>query len=126
MRRRDGSISGRSNPAASLQTHKIPDSVVRVMRHKARGGAEAGHPGVFPVDLVSEMLTAFSDPDDVVYEPFCGSGTQLISAQKNGRTCLAMEIAPIYCDVAVQRWQQFTGQTATRPDGTPFPDVQAD
>ena len=78
------------------------------------------------MDLVSEMLTAFSDPDDVVYEPFCGSGTQLISAQKNGRTCLAMEIAPIYCDVAVQRWQNFTGQQATKPDGTPFPDVQAD
>jgi DNA modification methylase len=107
-------MSGVSNRAASLQTHKIPDSVIRIVPHKARGGVEAGHPGVFPVDLVSEMLTAFSDPDDVVYEPFCGSGTQLISAQKNGRTCLAMEISPAYCDVAVQRWQNFTGQQATR------------
>jgi DNA modification methylase len=123
MRRPDGSMSGISSPEAGLQPTKIPDSVIRVMRHK--GLLEGSHPAVFPVDLVSEMLTAFSDPDDVVYEPFSGSGTQLISAQKNGRTCLAMEIAPIYCDVAVLRWMQFTGQTATRPDGTPFPIQEA-
>jgi DNA modification methylase len=108
-----------NSPLAGLQPNKIPDSVIRVMRHKARG-IETAHPAVFPVDLVSEMLTAFSDPDDIVYEPFCGSGTQLISAQKNGRTCLAMEIAPVYCDIAVLRWQAFTGQTATRQDGTSF------
>jgi DNA modification methylase len=125
MRRQDGSISGRSNPAASLQTHKIPDSVVRVMRHKARG-IEVAHAAVFPVDLVSEMLTAFSDPDDTVFEPFCGSGTQLISAQKNGRTCLAMEIAPVYVDIAVMRWQNFTGQSATLAnDGRTFAEVAA-
>lgn len=59
------------------------------------------------------MLTAFSDPDDIVFEPFCGSGTQLISAQKNGRTCLGMELAPEYADVCVKRWQNFSGQQAT-------------
>jgi DNA modification methylase len=119
MRKRDGTMSGVTSPHLSLQPNKIPDSVVRVMRHKARG-PEVEHPAIFPVDLVSEMLTAFSDPDDVVYEPFCGSGTQLISAQKNGRTCLAMEIAPQYCDIAITRWQNFTGQTATRPDGQAY------
>jgi DNA modification methylase len=130
VRDKHGKLHPPTSPYASLQPNKIPDSVIRVTRYKGGTGGEwLNHPGVFPVDLVSEMLTAFSDPDDVVYEPFCGSGTQLISAQKNGRTCLAMEIAPIYCDVAVQRWQNFTGQQATKPDGTPFPiqeAVQAD
>jgi DNA modification methylase len=126
MRRADGSMSGVSSPLAGLQSNKVPDSVVRVMRHKGALSVAGDHPAVFPVDLVSEMLTAFSDPDDVVYEPFCGSGTQLISAQKNGRTCLALEIAPQYVDVAVRRWQQFTGQTATHAaTGEPFPAAQA-
>lgn len=113
MRGRDGITREFTSPEASAQTHKIPDSVIRVTRQVGKVGEDLDHPAVFPVDLVSEMLTAFSDPDDIVYEPFCGSGTQLISAQKNGRTCLAMEIAPQYVDVAIQRWQNFTGQEAT-------------
>ena len=112
MRAKDGTLKGFGNPETGMNTHRIPDSVVRVSRRQPRG-IETAHPAVFPVDLVSEMLTAFSDPDDTVFEPFCGSGTQLISAQKNGRTCLAMELAPEYTDVAVRRWQQFTGQAAT-------------
>jgi DNA modification methylase len=128
LRTRDGSIEGRTKGPSAIQARKIPDSVVRIMRHKgALPGVNGSHPAVFPVDLVSEMLTAFSDPDDVVYEPFCGSGTQLISAQKNGRTCLAMEIAPQYVDVAVRRWQNFTGQSATlEADGRSFAAVQAE
>ncbi len=124
LRRADGSMSGITNPRAGLQPNKIPDSVIRVMRHK--GALSVGHhPAIFPIDLVSEMVTAFSDPDDVVYEPFCGSGTQLISAQKNGRTCLAMEIAPVYVDVAVLRWQAFTGQQATHAStGRSFAETQ--
>lgn len=113
IRQADGQMSGISSPLSGLQPNKIPDSVIRIMRHKgALQGGVGSHPAVFPVDLVSEMLTAFSDPDDTVYEPFCGSGTQLISAQKNGRTCLAMELAPVYVDVSVRRWQAFTGQQA--------------
>lgn len=125
MRQKDGTVGGYTALGKDVQSHKIPDSVIRVMRHKARG-IETAHPAVFPVDLVSEMLTAFSDPDDTVYEPFCGSGTQLISAQKNGRNCLAMELAPQYVDVAVRRWQQFTGQTAKlERTGETFDDIAA-
>jgi DNA modification methylase len=49
-----------------------------------------------------------------VYDPFLGSGTTLIAAQRQGRTCYGMEIDPHYCDVAVQRWENFTGEQATR------------
>jgi DNA modification methylase len=111
LRGKDGAVSNYTAIGRNVQPRKIPDSVIRVMRHKARG-IEVTHPAVFPVALVDEMLTAFSDPGDVVFEPFSGSGTQLISAEKNDRSCFAMEIAPVYVDVAVERWQLFTGRHA--------------
>ena len=96
------------------------------MRHKGGLGDAGSHPAVFPVDLVSEIMTAYSDPDDTVFEPFSGSGTQIISAQKNGRTCLAMELAPAYCDVAVLRWQTYVKATATlESTGETFAEVLA-
>jgi DNA modification methylase len=61
-----------------------------------------------------------SSPGQAVYDPFVGSGTTIIAAEMTGRACHAIEISPAYCDIAVLRWQAFTGQTATRPGGTPF------
>jgi DNA modification methylase len=49
---------------------------------------------------------------EAVYEPFSGSGTTIIAAEVTGRVCLAMEISPAYCDLAVERWQAMTGQPA--------------
>jgi DNA modification methylase len=48
-----------------------------------------------------------------VYEPFSGSGTTIIASEMTGRSCHAIEISPAYVDVAVIRWQNFTGKTAT-------------
>jgi DNA modification methylase len=53
-----------------------------------------------------------SNPGQAVYDPFLGSGTTLIAAETTGRVCLGMELEPRYVDVAVQRWQAFTGMTA--------------
>jgi DNA modification methylase len=53
-----------------------------------------------------------SSPGQVVYEPFAGSGTTLIAAQMTGRACCAIELNPVYVDVAIRRWQAFTGQIA--------------
>jgi DNA modification methylase len=47
-----------------------------------------------------------------IYEPFSGSGTTIIAAEMTGRRCLAIEIDPTYVDVAIRRWEQFTGETA--------------
>ena len=47
-----------------------------------------------------------------MYEPFAGSGTTLIAAEITGRACLAMELDPAYVDVALGRWEAFTGQKA--------------
>jgi len=64
------------------------------------------------VALVEAVLTAFSDPGDLIYEPFCGSGTQIVAAERAGRRCFAMELDPAYCDVAVRRWEMATGLKA--------------
>jgi len=62
-----------------------------------------------------------SSPGQAVYEPFCGSGTTIIAAAMTGRSCHAVELSPAYVDVAVLRWQAFTGAEATlEGDGRSF------
>jgi DNA modification methylase len=103
-----------TNAAASAQPTKIPDAIIRVMRAKGPLAGGLDHPAVFPVALVEEMLTAFSEEGAIVYEPFAGSGTQIIAAERLKRTCYAVEIEPAYCDVVVERWRRVTGQDAKR------------
>ena len=78
------------------------------------------HPAAFPVVLPVTGIRCYTDENAIVFEPFSGSGTTIIAAEMTGRACHAIEISPQYCDVTVLRWQAFTGQTATRPDGTPL------
>jgi DNA modification methylase len=99
----------------TVQATKIPDSVIRVMRHKARG-IECEHPAVFPVELASELLEAFSKRAESAYEPFLGSGSTLIACEKTNRKCYGMEIDPKYCDVILERWEKFTGKKAALSD----------
>jgi site-specific DNA-methyltransferase (adenine-specific) len=72
------------------------------------------HPTMKPVELVERAIRNSSRPGDTVYDPFCGSGTTLVAAEKSGRTCLALEIDPTYAQVAIERWQTFAGQSAER------------
>jgi DNA modification methylase len=58
-----------------------------------------------------------SSVGQAVYEPFCGSGTTIIAAEITGRTCHAIELMPQYVDVAVERWQALTGETAKLEEG---------
>jgi DNA modification methylase len=67
-----------------------------------------------------------SSPGQAVYEPFSGSGTTIVAAEMTGRACHAVELSPAYVDVAVQRWQAFTGQRAVPEGGaTGFAEVRA-
>ena len=70
-----------------------------------------------PVEAMRRPIVNNSEHGDLVYEPFAGSGTTLIAAETVGRTCLAMEVDPAYCDVVVERWEAFTGNKAQRPPG---------
>lgn len=80
----------------------------------AKPPAERGHPTMKPTEIAIRPIQLHTKPGDVLYEPFSGSGTQIIAAEKTERRCRAIEIAPAYVDVAVERWQAFTGKKATR------------
>jgi len=62
------------------------------------------------------LMKRTSSEGETVYDPFLGSGTTLIAAEQLGRTCYGTEISPAYVDVIVRRWQNLTGETATRVD----------
>ena len=106
MRKKDGEVGGWSHAGEPTQDTRIPDSVIRIMRHKGKIGAGIDHPAVFPVALPEHVMAAFSDPGDVVFEPFHGSGSLLLAAERTGRQCRAVEIAPEYVDVAIRRFRQ--------------------
>lgn len=72
--------------------------------------SETGHSTQKPVECMRRPIQNNSKPGDAVYEPFSGSGTTIIAAEKTGRVCYAVELSPAYVDVTVKRWEQFTGK----------------
>jgi DNA modification methylase len=75
------------------------------------GSHEAtGHTAAFPVGLPAWFMRAYTDPGDVVYDPFMGSGSTLIAAQQEGRTAFGCEISTSYVDICLRRWQRVTGE----------------
>ena len=80
-----------------------------------------------PVECLRRPMLNNSSPGQAVYEPFSGSGTSIIAAETCGRISLSMELDPAYVDVAVTRWQAFTGQAATLDgDGRSFGEIAAE
>jgi DNA modification methylase len=79
-----------------------------------------------PVECMRRPMLNNSSPGQAVYEPFSGSGSSIISAETCGRHCYAVELDPAYVDVAVERWQAFTGKEAVlEGTGETFAAVQA-
>lgn len=72
------------------------------------------HPTQKPTALLRELLEIASLPGHTVLDPFAGSGSTIIACEQLKRRCVAIEISPGYCDVAVKRWEEFTGQKAER------------
>ena len=70
------------------------------------------HPAMFPVELPEEYIKSMTNQRAIISEPFLGSGTTLIAAEKTRRKCYGMELDPKYCDVIVKRWEDFTGKKA--------------
>jgi DNA modification methylase len=84
-----------------------------------------GHTAAFPVGLPNFFCNAFTDADDIVFDPFLGSGSTLIAADQTKRIGIGCEISPAYVDVAITRWQNFTGERATL-DGRAFDEIAAE
>jgi DNA modification methylase len=78
----------------------------------ARDDAGHGHGTQKPVECMERPVR--NHLADMVYEPFAGSGSTVIACERTGRTCMAMELDPGYCDVVVRRWEDFTGRKAER------------
>ncbi len=76
-----------------------------------------------PVECMRRAMLNNSSVGQAVYEPFCGSGSSIIAAEQIGRACFAIEINPLYVDVAIKRWQAFTGKQATLESGETFEDA---
>ena len=70
------------------------------------------HPTMKPVGLLTRLIEDGSLPNQNIYDPFLGSGSTLIAAEKTNRKCFGIEKDPIYCDVIVKRWEDFTGSKA--------------
>lgn len=81
-------------------------------RAKDEGCLLALHPTVKPVALVADAILDASKRADVILDAFLGSGTTLMAAERTGRICYGLELDPRYVDVAIRRWQTFTGQQA--------------
>jgi DNA modification methylase len=102
--------------SAELGGRAYPSNVLSLGKNREA----LGHSAAFPVSLPTFFIKAFSDEGDVVFDPFMGSGTTLMAAEREGRRGFGTELSPKYVDVIVQRWCEFTGQSATcrRADGT--------
>ena len=72
------------------------------------------HPTQKPTALIAKLIQDFSDEGDTIVDLFGGSGSTLIACEQLQRRCFMMEIDPIYCDVIINRWEQFTGKKAQK------------
>lgn len=89
--------------------------------------SETGHSTQKPVECMRRPIVNNSSPGQVIYEPFSGSGTTLIAGEMEGRHVYAMELHPPYVDLAVRRWQEFSGKQATlEGDGRTFLEIESE
>jgi len=77
------------------------------------------HPTQKPVEIFARPMRKHTKPGDICFEPFSGSGSQLIAAEQQGRRCFAMELEPVFVDVGIRRWETFTGKKAVLEKATP-------
>ena len=107
-------------------------TAVRIFKHMWNGMVKASehgqkrvHPTQKPVKLAEWCIDEYGQNCKTVLDLFCGSGSTLLACETKNKTGFMMELSPHYCDVIVQRWQDFTGQTATlEADGRTFDEVK--
>lgn len=108
-READGSIT-RGKPHRTREFSQLK-TILHHSPLKARNHG-INHPAMFPVEFPETYIEAMTNQNEIVYEPFGGSGSTLIACEKTNRKCVMMEIDPHYCDVIVARWEKYTGKTA--------------
>ena len=119
-------LSPEERPSRAIPTGRFHSTVSNVYEGRGASGENVApeiHAASMPVHLALHVLTSLDGTGGAVYEPFCGTGTTIIAAEQLGRRCLAIELVPRYVDVAVRRWQEFTGRRAVleRTGDSPIP-----
>ncbi len=106
LRGKDGAPNDWTHADRPIQDTRIPDSIITVTRQRGPIDAdrEIDHPAVFPLGLPKFIMESFTNPGEIVFEPFSGSGTTILAGEACGRSVMASELAPEYVDVAVIRW----------------------
>lgn len=84
-----------------------------VLRHD-KPSRSALHPTTKPVKLIQELMENSSKPEQIVLDPFGGSGSTLIAGENCNRATRLIELDPVYCDVIVKRWEEYTNKTALK------------
>lgn len=124
-RQKDGTV--KKGKDRTVGSHSQLKTIYECYPQKARDCID--HPARFPIDFPVGYIEAMTNISDIVYEPFCGSGTTLIACEKLNRRCFGMEIDPHYCSVILDRWSAFTGKDPVRlnEDGseTPWSDIKS-
>jgi DNA modification methylase len=101
------------NPTRQIKTNTFRDiSNVFELNPSGKNEFSDVHAAVFPVAFAEHFISMGTRTGACVLEPFCGSGTTIIAAHKLGRRCMAIEIDPLYVDICIQRWEEFTGKKA--------------
>jgi DNA modification methylase len=99
------------------------------MNSFARRGHTRGldlHPTVKPIAMVSDAILDVTQRGDIVLDPFCGSGTTILAAERTGRRGYAIELDPGHVDTVIARWERMTKQTAVHANGKTFEEIRAD
>jgi DNA modification methylase len=95
-------------------------------KQSGEGNLLALHPTVKPVAMVADAILDCSARGEIVLDAFLGSGTTLMAAERVGRVCCGIEIDPLYVDVAIRRWQNYTGEAAVHAiSGKRFNEIAA-
>lgn len=113
----------RKGAQANWKAGRDQDTVWEARAPRAAGTTDgddgkADHPTQKPVELWLRPIRNHTNAGAWIYDPFCGSGTAVIAAQRLDRRCLAIEVEPKYIDVTVQRWEKMTGKSAERASGS--------
>ncbi|HEY4275993.1 MAG TPA: DNA methyltransferase [Rhizomicrobium sp.] len=81
------------------------------------------HPTVKPIALVADAILDVTKRNDIVLDPFCGSGTTILAAERTGRRGYGIELDPLYVDLAISRWQRISGKLALHENGGTFAEI---
>lgn len=112
-KKKDGSWDFNACPKSDLvslieKIEELPTTVI----HENKPLRSADHPTMKPVRLMGRCIKNSTRQGETVLDPFLGSGSTLIAAEQLGRVCFGVELEPIYCDVIVKRWEEYTQEKA--------------